>query len=150
MTRLILFLLFVYAPTIHSTALSKTSVMMIECEAVYLWAGQLWARDKANAEAKKLLKAGSAITVANFMLNEKNGIVTKETLALFKPITRRTKSRLDAISELSLIRAEIQRCNQSTKNTVEKLRAIKKPLWGKTFSELEDTIYKQALTTLKL
>ena len=55
MTRLLLILLFVFSPTAQTDTLSKTSEMMIECEAVYLWAAQLWARDGEKNEAKKLL-----------------------------------------------------------------------------------------------
>jgi len=134
----------------HTGTLSKTSVMMVECEAVYLWAAQLWARDGIKDEAKKLLKRGALVTASNFMLNETEGVVPGATLSLFKPITRKTKKRLDEAPNISFVRSELDHCRQSTKGVIDRLEESKKLLWGMSLAELSESLYLKGLASLKL
>ena len=84
------------------------------------------------------------------MLNETEGVVPGATLSLFKPITRKTKKRLDAAPNISFVRSELDHCRQSTKRVIDRLEESKKLLWGMSLAKLSESLYLKSLTSLKL
>jgi hypothetical protein len=118
------------------------------CDFMYMYMAQLQQLKNNEGAAKAYLNRSAMMSVAFFMTEETNGSVSGEKIKAARTPALIKKNSIDNNPELII--KEIKTCDAEGIKLVTEVRGGNKKLWGKTFDQLHDDLFRKNMDALGL
>ena len=138
--------LLVYSSQALAQKFSRDVINLAQCQNVYAYSAHLAQMQNNEGLAKNFLLRQAQVTVASFILTERNGVVSEKVKRKFKSIQLENKKKLDA-GKLQ-VNNEIARCDRKSQPIIQKVMNSKKTLWGLSFVQLQTKMFHEGLRVM--
>jgi hypothetical protein len=116
------------------------------CDFMYMYMAQLQQLKNNEGAAKAYLNRAAMMSVAFFITEEANGLVSGEKIKAARTPALVKKKSID--NNPDLIMREVKTCDLEGINLATQVRHSGKKLWGKSFDELQIDIFSKSRANL--
>jgi hypothetical protein len=129
-----------------SNQLKDESRLLGYCEFVYMYAAQYLQMQNNEGAAKAYLNRSSMMTIAFFISEEDNGVISSAKIKASREPTLIKKKGFDKKPET--IFPEVGFCDREAIAVATRIRNSGKKLWGKSFDELKSEMFAKSRENL--